>query len=59
MEFKNGHKLIIDRGRVVWHLHDFGEPGLQAAQILLLDLNALHDLLLAGQRLLILLCQPA
>ena len=40
------------------HLHDAVETRLEAAQVLLLHLNLLEDLLLAGQALSVLLCQP-
>lgn len=40
------------------YLHDAVESRLEAAQILLLHLDLLQDLLLAGQALLVLLCQP-
>lgn len=40
------------------HLHDAVEAGLEAAEILLLHLDLLQDLLLVGQTLSVLLCQP-
>lgn len=40
------------------HLHDAVQARLEAAQVLLLHLNLLKDLLLVGQALPVLLCQP-
>ena len=40
------------------HLHDAVETRLEATQVLLLYFNLLKDLLLVGQALSVLLCQP-